>query len=267
MPDIDLNDEAVKAAITAEATKIANQTIEDNYVPVSDIEGLKNKNTELLTSLAKNKEKFAGLEEGDVVELLRIKEAREKDKFIDLIMTGKTEEARTLAAEGAVAPWKEQATDLRSQFETAQGKISEFEHEIKTRDSRIADMQKRQYLRELVAGDDSFKDDYFDDYYTLNAKFIDINSENGDVNAIDSVGKPILNTNGERVSFAEHYDKQKAKNGLFWTPGAGSTAKGVSGDGSHLGSDPSKWARQDKLDYIGKHGPAAYGALLQEAKK
>lgn len=38
---IDFNDPAVKEAIELKATEIAEATVQENYVPASDIEGLK----------------------------------------------------------------------------------------------------------------------------------------------------------------------------------------------------------------------------------
>lgn len=260
---IDFNDPEVKAALEAEATRIAQETVAQNYVPASEIEGLKNKNTELLGKLVK----FKGVDEDDVAELARVKQAREHDEIVDMLLKGKTEEAKAKLTEGVVSPWKSKASELQQQFETAQNEIGNYKNQVSEYQEKVANMQKRQYLRELTGKDDSFKNDYFDDFYALNASKMDIDQETGNVYALDASGNAILDTEGNRVKYSDHYDKQKVSNGLFWNGGEGSGAKGRSGDGSHLGADPMKWTQDQKVEYIRQNGAAAFGELLAKAKK
>ena len=79
------------------------------------------------------------------------------------------------------------------------------------------------------------------------------------------MGKAVLDTEGNRVTFSDAYEKQKVANGLFWNGGTGSGAKGTSGDGSHLGSDVTKWTSEQKNEFIRDKGPKAYGELYAAA--
>lgn len=261
---IDFNDPAVKEAIELKATEIAEATVQENYVPASDIEGLKNKNTELLGKLAKNKEKFANVDESDLAELVRVKSAREHDKFVDMVLKGNTEEAKATLTEGLVTPWKQKVDDIQAQFEAAQTEIGNYKSQVTENQTKISNMQKRQYLRELTGGDDSFKADHFDDFYMLNSNKMEIDAETGNVYALKD-GKAVLDTEGNRVTFSDAYEKQKVANGLFWNGGTGSGAKGTSGDGSHLGSDVTKWTSEQKNEFIRDKGPKAYGELYAAA--
>lgn len=261
---LDLNDPEVKAAIEAEATKIAEETVSENYVPVSDIEGLKNKNSELLSKIAKNKEKFSGLDESDLAELQRVKKAREHDQFVDMVLKGKTEEAKAMLTEGVINPWKQKTDDLTTQFNTAQEEINRYKGELEQATNKMTDMKKRQYLRELTSKDDSFKADHFDDFYMLNSSRIEIDHENGNVYALDN-GNPVLDTEGKRVSYSDFYDKQKVSSGLFWTGGSGSGAKGIgTGNGTGLPKDPFSWTPDQKKEFITQNGPEAFGKVLSE---
>ena len=103
---IDFNDPEVQAAIEAKANDIAQATVAENYVPASEIEGLKNKNSELLGKLKKAKDQFSGVDESDLAELQRVKQAREHDQFVDMVLNGKTEEAKAKLTEGVLAFWQ-----------------------------------------------------------------------------------------------------------------------------------------------------------------
>ena len=264
---IDFNDPEVQRAIQERATEVAQSIISDKYVPVEDINGLKAKNTELLGKIVKNKEKYGDLNENDLSELVRVKSAREHDQFIDMIMNGKTAEAKALATEGAIAPWKEKVSDFEGQFSAAQSSISEKDKEIKDLHSKVTGMQKRQFLRELTSKDDSFKNDHFEDFYMLNQGKIDIDQDSGVVYALDSNGKSVLDTDGNKVAYSAFYDKQKVSNGLFWNGGSGSGAKGSGAGEGGLGNDPSKWTQEQKIDYIRENGPEKFGQMLSSAKK
>ena len=263
---VDLNDPEVMEAITLRATEIAKETIGDNYVPIADVEGLKNKNAELLGKMAKNKEKYGNIDENDVAELIRVKAARENDNFVDMVLKGKTAEAKAILTEGVVAPWQQKVNDIQTQFETAQAEIGSYKTQVSEYDDKLSNMQKRQYLRELTGKDDSFKADHFDDFYSLNASKMQIDAETGNVYALKD-GKTILDTEGNKVTYADHYDKQKVSNGLFWNGGQGSSAKGGTGDGGHLGGDVSKWTPDQKNEYIRDKGPKAYGELYAASIK
>lgn len=259
---LDLNDPEVKALLEAEATKLAEGIVSENYVPASEIEGLKNKNSELLGKLAKNKERFANLDDNDVVELQRIKAARENDELIDMIMKGKTSEAKTRLTEGVVAPWQQKTADLEAQFNAAQETISEYKARVEEQETKNLNMQKRTYLRELTSSDDSFKGDHFDDFYMLQSNKMDISQEDGNVYALDASGKPVLDTEGNRVSYADFYGKMKVSSGLFWSGGNGSGAKGGPADGSGLPANPFTWTDPQKTEFIKANSPEAYGKVL-----
>ena len=147
MPDIDFNDPAVLEAIQLKATEVAQEIVSESYVPKTDIEGLKNKNTELLGKLAKSKEKFANIDEADVVEMQRVKAAREHDQFVDMVLKGNTEEAKAFATEGMIAPWQQKVNEIQTQFETAQAEIGGYKKQVSEYDEKLSGMQKRQYLR------------------------------------------------------------------------------------------------------------------------
>lgn len=261
---IDFNDPEVKELLEARAKEIAESVVSENYVPVTEIEGLKNKNSELIGKLQKTKEKYNGLEENDVQELKRLKAAREHDKFVELVLAGKTQEAKALATEGAVNPFKEKLSEFEEQFTLAQTKIKEYESIVQEKESKLTNMQKRQYLRELTSSDDSFKRDYFDDFYQLNADKMAIDNETGKVYAVKD-GKVVLDTNGEKVEYAAYYDKQKATNGLFWQGGSGSGKKDASG--AYLGGDPLKWTSAQRSEFIQANGAGAFAKLLQDYKR
>ena len=259
--EIDFNDPAVIEAIAAKATTLAEATVAENYVPASDVEGLKNKNSELLGKLAKNKEKYGSVDENDIAELIRVKAARKHDKFVDMVLKGNTEEAKASLTEGIVAPWEQKVSEITAQFEAATSEIGTYKSQINESNERVSSMQKRQYLRELTSKDDSFKADHFDDFYALNANKMQIDSESGNVYALKD-GKAVLDTEGNKVTYSDFYDKQKVSNGLFWDGGKGSGAKGSGGDGSHLGTDVGKWTDAQKQEFIKDKGPEAYGKLF-----
>jgi len=262
---IDFNDPEVQEAIKLQATKIAEETINENYVPITEIEGLKNKNSELLGKLAKQKERFNGVDEKDIAELQRVKSAREHDRFVDMVLNGKTEEAKAIATEGAIEPWKNKASELENQFKTAQERINQYETELSSYQDKVSTMQKRTYLRDLTGKDDSFKGDYFEDFFALNANKMEIDQETGKVLALDASGKAVLDTNGERVSYSDYYDKMKVTNGLFWNGGSGSGSQGSAG--APAGGDPMKWTDAQKQEFIREKGPKAYGELLARSRK
>ncbi len=261
---IDFNDPEVKSALEERAKAIAEETIGDNYVPVQDVEGLKNKNTELLGKMAKYKEQINGIDPKDLEEMKRVKAAREHDEIVDMVLSGKSEQAKAKLTEGILMPWKEKYSALEEQFTTREQRIKELEGEFENTRQKLTETQKRQYLRELTAEDDSFKKDYFDDFFQLNASRIEIDEETGNVYAKDpQTGKAILDTDGGKVKYADFYQKQKVSNSLFWSGGEGSGAKGASG-AAGLPKDPGKWTSEQKADFIRENGPEAFAKVLHE---
>jgi len=261
---IDFNDPEVKAAIESKATEIAASTVADNYVPASDIDGLKNKNSELLDKMAKLKDQYKGIDQGQLEEIRRVSAARENDEIIDMLMSGKTEEAKARLTDNAVTPWKNKVDEVATQFSVAQEELGNYKSKLEESQGKITEMQKRQYLRELTSSDDSFKGDYFDDFYQLNKGKMQIDEESGNVYAVKN-GKPVLDTDGNKVSYADHYKNQKVTNGLFWNGGKGSGAKGIDG-GEAMTGDPKSWSTDQKAEYIKAHGFKAMADLMQGSK-
>lgn len=272
MPDIDFNDESVKAAIAEQAAiqakVLAEKQIADGgYIPASEIEGLKNKNQELLDWKVNNKDKIVSeTEAGELTEMRRIRAAKDNDEFVKLVMDGKTEEAKALASSGVSAAWKEKNDEVSTQFKLAQEKILEQTKLIEVGENKITDMSKRTFLRELTSSDDSFKKDHFEDFFALNSSKMQMDQDTGAVYAIDSSGKTLMDTEGNKVTFADHYSKQKI-NGLFWQAGKGSNARGIEGDGSAAGADPRQWTHEEQSKFIAEHGRQAYSTQLAKAIK
>ena len=262
---IDFDSPEVKQAIADHAAKLAEQQLQTklaDYVPSSEIEGLKNKNSELLGKL----QEFKGFDKEQFTQFQEFQKRVEKDEMLKLAAEGNFEELSHKLMSSQQKAWNETQSEYEERLEAAQKQAQEFQSEAERLDSEYKNLQKRQYLKDLATGDDSFKSDYFSDFFELQSRRAEIDPEFGQVFALEDDGKRQIDADGNFVKFEDYYSKLKMKHGLFWNAGSGSGIKGGNGSDA-IGSDPGKWTKQQKLEFIQQNGRDAYTKLLSNANK
>lgn len=263
--NIDFDSPEVKQAIADRAAKLTEQQVAAklaDYVPASEIEGLKNKNTELLGKL----QEFKGFDKDKYAQYEEFQRRVEKDEMLKLAADGHFEELSNKLMSSQQKAWNETQSEYEERLANAQKQAEEFQAKAEQLDSEYKTLQKRQYFKDLTAGDDSFKGDYFSDFFELQSRRAEIDPESGEVFALEDDGKRQIDTDGNFVKFEDYYTKLKQKHGLFWNGGSGSGQKGGKG-GDAMGSDPAKWTHEQKLDFMAQNGRQAYAELLAKANQ
>lgn len=262
---IDFDSPEVKQAIADQAAKLTEQKVQEaltGYVPASEVEGLKSKNSELLGKL----QDYKGFDKIQMEGYRNYLKELENNEEMRLISEGKHDEVIQRRMAGREKAWTETQAEYEQRLTASQEKADSFSAELDSLKQKNIDMQKRQYFKDLTLGDDSFKKDYFGDFFELQSKFADIDESTGAVYALDEQGKRRVDTDGNLVKFDDYYSKLKVTKGLFWNTGSGSGVPGGSG-GDMLGGDPSKWSQEQKHAYIQKNGREAYAKMLGASKK
>lgn len=184
-----------------------------------------------------------------------------KNAEIQLLEEGKIDEVLNARMAGREKAWNETQAEYEDRLKAAQGKADEYSTMLEEANAKNVGMQKRQYLKDLTSGDDSFKGDYFGDFYDLYSKRVDIDESTGAMFALGEDNKRMVDTSGDFVKFDEFYAKQKVNHGLFWNGGNGSGVKGGPGQ-DILGGDPFKWNKEQKREFVAQNGRQAYSDLL-----
>lgn len=185
----------------------------------------------------------------------------ETNEEMRLISEGKHDEVIQRRMAGREKAWNETQAEYEDRLKAAQGKADEYSTMLEEANAKNVGMQKRQYLKDLTSGDDSFKGDYFGDFYDLYSKRVDIDESTGAMFALGEDNKRMVDTSGDFVKFDEFYAKQKVNHGLFWNGGNGSGVKGGPGQ-DILGGDPFKWNKEQKREFVAQNGRQAYSDLL-----
>ncbi len=167
---IDLESPEIKAAIDAQAAiqakALAQSSIDEklaDYVPKADVEGLVSKKDELLGKL----QEYKGVSLEDIQGFKKLQQKAESDETMRLIAEGKTEEAVARLTAKQREAWDGQYKTLEEQLKASQTNSQELESKLEEMHGRNTSLQKRQYFKDLVSGDDSFKSEYFGDFYDL----------------------------------------------------------------------------------------------------
>ena len=210
--------------------------------------------------------RYKGFDQEEFDQFRQFQERKQKDEMLALAADGKFEELSHKLMSAREKAWNETQQEYEDRLKSAQTKAEEFESMVKSLEQKNLDMKKRQYFKDLTGSDESFKSDYFSDFFALQAGRADIDEDAGAVYALDENGKRMIDTDGNFVKFEDHYNKLKIRHGLFWNVGSGSGHKGGPG-GDALGTDPSKWSNSQKIEFISENGREAYAKLLASSNR
>jgi hypothetical protein len=216
--------------------------------------------------LAEKKElesKFKGLDADKIDSYHNYLKELENNEEMRLISEGKHDEVIQRRMAGREKAWNETQAEYEERLKASQSQAEELSSKLEELHNKNLGMQKRQYLKELVSGDESFKSEHFSHFYDLYSRKADIEEDTGKVFALGDDGKRIVDTDGNFIEFKEFYAKQKVSDGLFWSGGAGSGYRGGAG-GDVMSNDVSKWTKQQKIDFINENGQPAYNELLSK---
>lgn len=241
------------------AEKIAAERYQGYEAP-EKVKGLKEKNEELLSKY----HKYQDLSDDDIARIKNDKERRQKDEIYALLSEGKHDEAIQKLTAPRYEAWNSELSSLQEQFEAAQGALTEREKELEAKQQALLERDKRDYLDRLTREDDSFKKDYFGDFYRLQSENIEIDPSTGAAYALKD-GKRIVDIDGNHVTFDKHYKKLKTEHGLFWSGGQGAGLRG-NGGGEGFTGNPSNWDHATKMQFIQENGREAYAKLLSKKK-
>lgn len=258
--NIDLTSPEAQEAIKAQAAKLAEQNLQAklaDYTPNSEVEGLVKKKDELLGKL----QNYKGLTDEELANFRQFEKQKSENEIVNLFAEGKTEEAINKIMSGQRQAWDDSRAEYEERIEAAQKQAAEYNSQLEELQEKNIGMQKRQYLKELTAGDDSFKSEHFGHFYDLYSQKADIDETTGKVYAKDAEGKRLVDASGDFVEFKEFYSKQKISDGLFWNGGSGSGYKG--GDGNGGAGDISKMSAVERAALRKELGDQKYIELLR----
>lgn len=249
----------VRAMAEKMAEKIASERYK-GYESPEEVQGLKRKNEELFEKY----HKYQDLNDDDISQLKKDKERKEKDKIYALLSEGRHDEAIQELTAPRYDAWNAELSSIKEQFEAAQSSLSEREKELQAEREKGVVRDKRDFLKDLTSSDDSFKSQYFGDFFELQSKNIEIDPSTGAAYALKD-GKRMIDLDGNHVTFDQYYKKMKVEHGLYWNGGQGS---GIKGGGSAEGftGNPSSWKHETKMAYIQENGREAYAKLLSKRK-
>ena len=155
--------------------------------------------------------------------------------------------------------WGETQAEYEERIEKSQKYAEQKEQEANELAGKLTGLQKQTYLKSLTSDDESFKRENFNDFLELYSNRVAFD-ENGSAYAVEG-GSPVIDANGDRVSFDEYYQKAKVKSGLFWKGGQGSGMKGGPADGSVKLKDMTFAERNELRKQL---GDAKYAELLRK---
>lgn len=231
------------------------------YEAPEKVKGLKEKNEELLSKYSKYKD----LSDEDISRIHQDRERREKDEIYALLSEGKHDEAVQKLTAPRYDAWNSELGSVKEQFEAAQNALAEREKELQAEREKGLMRDKQSYLKDLTGSDDSFKSQYFGDFFELQSKNIEIDPNTGAAYALKD-GKRMVDLEGNHVTFEQHYKKMKVDHGLYWSGGQGAGLRGSGSGGEGFTGDPLKWAHETKMAYIQENGREAYAKLLSKRK-
>lgn len=186
----------------------------------------------------------------------------ETDEELKLLSEGKIEDVLNKRLSGREKAWNETQAEYENRLKASQTEKETLANELEGLKKQNYDMTVRNFLKDLVAKDDSFNDPYFDEFKAIYGPKVDVDLESGKVYALGQDGKRIIDTNGDFVPFDKFYAKQKVDSGLFWKGGAGSGIRGQGSNGDMLGGDPTKWTSEQRNEFITQHGYKAYSDVV-----
>lgn len=253
------DEQQIRAMAEKMAEKIAAERYQGYEAP-ERVKGLKDKNEELLSKY----HKYQDLSDEDIQRIKEDKERRSKDEVYALLSEGKHDEAIQKLTAPRYEAWNGEMNSLKEQFEAAQKALEERDGKLKELQHGMIERDKRSYLKDLTASDDSFKKDYFSDFFELQGKNLEIDPATGAAYALKD-GKRIVDMEGSHVTFEQHYKKLKTDHGLYWSGGQGSGIRGGQG-GEGFTGNPMNWDHQTKMQYIQENGREAYAKLLSKRK-
>lgn len=222
---------------------------------------------EILKEKKAIEEKFKGFDEEKFQGYQNYLKQLEENEEMKLISEGKYDDVINKRIQAREKAWNETQAEYEERLSAVQKLAEEKEQRALELETKTKEMMKRQYFKDLVSEDDSFKKDYFSDFFVLQSKYAEIDEASGKVYAVDDDGKRVVDTDGNHLMFNDYYAKLKVKHGLFWNGGAGSGMKGQGGNGDVFGNDPSKWTQEQKLEYVEQHGRKAYAEVLAKANR
>lgn len=255
-----IDESRIQELALAKAEQIAAERYKGWESP-EDVAGLKRKRDELLAKEAK----YKGISEEDIDRFKADQEKRSKDEIYALLSDGKHDEAIRKLTEPRYEAWNEQLSETKVQFDAAQKRIEELEQMEASYKQKLTEVTKRQYLKDLVSEDDSFRMDYFSDFLELQGSKMEVDPETGIVYALEN-GKRKVDVKGDFVKFDQHYAKLKVEHGLFWKGGTGTNTRGS--QGGDLGKPFNKMTNAEKSELRKQIGDDEYRQLvLKNSKK
>lgn len=258
-PSVD--EAAIREKVEAEVAARYRSQFEEEKTKI-----LSNKD-QILAEKKALEERYKGLSEDDLKGYFDYKKRLETDEEMRLINEGKYDDVINKRIQAREKAWNETQAEYEERLAAAQKRAEENESRAMELENKTKEMMKRQYFKDLVSEDDSFKKDYFSDFFALQSKHALIDEASGKVYAVDAEGKKMIDTDGNPVMFNDYYAKLKVKHGLFWSGGAGSGLKGQGSNGEVFGNNPLKWSQDQKLAYIEQHGRKAYAEALAKANR
>lgn len=212
-------------------------------------------------------QRFKGIDPDKLQQFEQYRKRVEADEELQLIEQGKIDDVVRRRMEGREKAWNETQAEYEERLKAAQSQASEYEKRASELENKAKEMLKRQYFKDLTSEDDSFKKDYFGDFFALQSKFADVDESTGTVYALDENGKRRVDTDGNFVKFEDYYAKLKVNHGLFWNGGQGSGMKGNGQGGDVMGQDPRKWTAEQRHEYAQKYGQKALGEAIAKATR
>lgn len=213
-------------------------------------------------------EKFKGFDEDKFKGYQDYLKRLETDEEMRLLNEGKIDDVIERRVSGMKKSWNETQAEYEERLKAAHTDKETLAGELESLKKQNYDMTVRNYLKDLVAKDDSFKPAYFDEFKAIYGTKVDVDQESGNVYALGQDGKRLIDTDGNFVPFDKFYAKQKIDSGLFWSGGSGSGIRGQGGAGDALGTDVKKWTAEQRNQFINENGYPAYSELVaRNAKK
>lgn len=238
------------ASVLSQVQELSSKLDEVNQ----ENERLKHHNEKVITEKREIKEKYSGLDEAKYKEYLAFQELRNKNEIVELAANGDIGELERRFTANQSEAFQRELMDRDEQISAFRAKNAEFESQIAEQEDRFTSLQKRQYLKDIVSSDASFKGnkpdanfDYFGQLEQIYSSQLHFDKTDGKAYAIGANGQHLYDANGEKVLFDTHIEREKAKGSPFFEGGSGTGIK--SGPGGIPDVPISRMSPAEKTAY------------------
>lgn len=222
---------------------------------------------EILKEKKELESKFKGIDDGRLQNLLKMEEEFKHNEYMKMVADQDIDGLRQRLTRDMTDEWNRERMTYEDRINSLTEKNQSFEDRLNSQMEENIRMQKRSYLKELVADDDTFLDNHFDKFYRLYGDNLEI-TQDGKIFAVGDDGNRMINTqNSEPLAFKDYYNRIKQQEGIFWKAGTGAGMAGMAPGGGEFMGNPENWSKEEANKFISEHGMKAYGDKLRDARR